>query len=270
MKGKLSMKKLLTAAAAVSLAFGVTACGETAEAPAATGISGTWKANIETANFENDNRDWVLADGTFDCRSCNPPYQVTADGEWQTVDRPGYDSQMIEVVDDSTVKGAVRFEGRDLGSSTWTVSEDGQTMTISYEDVDGDEPVTGSTTFARTAAGPDGAHAVSGEWTVSDVSDISDSGLVFEMSVDGDQYSSKGNGSSYTATLGGDPVLIEGSEAGVMVAVEQTGDNSYRETFSLDGETTNVTDITVDGDTMSFSSSDPRDGSVVTWTASRQ
>lgn len=269
MKGTIPMKKLMTAAIAATLAFGVAACGEMAETEAA-GISGTWKANIESASFENDNRDWLLADGTFDCRSCQPPYQVAANGEWQTVDRPGYDGQMIEIVDDNTVKGAIRKGEDELGNSTWSVSEDGQTMTITYNDLDGDEPVTGSTNFTRTAAGPDGSHAVSGQWTVSDVADISDAGLTFSYTLDGDTLTSAGNSGGYAAVLGGDPVTPADDDTGGMLAVEQVSDNVYRETYTRDGEVLNVTEITVDGDTLSFKSDDPRDGSVVTWTASRQ
>lgn len=269
------MKKLMTAVAAVALSMGAAACEDMsgsygAEEVQAGSIAGSWKANVDSAQFENDNRNYVLADGVLDCKSCKPPYQVAADGTWQSVDRPGYDSQMIEIVDDNNVKSAVRRGDKDLGGSTWTVSEDGQSMTIAFNDVSGDEPVTGSTNFTRTAAGPDGSHAVSGEWTVSDIGEISDAGLLFGYTLDGDQYGSTGNGTSFTATLGGDPVAIEGNESNVMVAVEQTGDNSYRETYTREGEVLSTLDITVDGDTMSAVSNDPRDGSVVRWTATRQ
>lgn len=267
------MRKMMAALAATTMMLGVSACGEMAgtEASAEAGsIAGSWKANVDSAQFENDNRNYVLADGTFDCKSCLPPYQVAADGEWQTVDRPGYDGQKIEIVDDSTVNSAVRRGDKDLGNSTWTVSEDGQSMTIAFNDVSGDEPVTGSTIYTRTSAGPDGSHAVSGEWTVSDIGEISDAGLLFEYTLDGDQYGSSGNGTSFTATLGGDPVAIEGDESNLMVAVEQTEGGGYRETYTRDGEVLSVLDLTVDGDTMSAVSSDPRDNSVVRWTATRQ
>lgn len=266
------MNKFLMAAAAAAMTVGVAACNDMSgsyEADAAS-IAGSWKANVDSAQFENDTRNWVLADGVFDCQSCLPPYQVTANGEWQTVDRPGYDSQNIAVVDENTVTSAVRKGEDDLGNSTWTVSEDGQSMTIAFNDLSGDEPVTGSTNYSRTSAGPDGSHAVSGEWTVSNIGEISDAGLLFDYTLDGDQYGSSGNGISFVATLGGEAVAIEGSNSGTMVAVAQTGDGAYRETYSRDGETVGVTDITIDGDTMSVVSTDPRDNSVVRWTATRQ
>lgn len=269
------MKKMMTAVAAISLVVGVTACGDAGETDteqtASDGtISGEWMADVDSAEFENDNRDYVLADGMFDCRSCTPPYQTTADGEWQSVDRPGVDAIKIEIVDDRTVATATRLGDKELGTSTWTVSEDGQTLVNEFIDTSGTETVTGSATFTRTGDAPEGAHAMSGQWAQSDLSGMSDAGLRFSYSLEGDQYSSSGNGSSFTATLGGDPVVIEGSDSNVMVAVEETGENSYRETYSRDGEVLSVTEISIDGDTMSAVSTDQRDGSVVRYTAQRQ
>lgn len=193
------MKNTMTALAAISLVMGTVACSDSTddtEATASDGtISGEWLADASSAEFENDTRDYVLADGTFDCRSCTPPYQVAADGEWQTVDRPGVDSMMVETVVDSTVRAAFRLGDADLGSSTYTVGEDGETVTLAFVDTSGTEEVTGSGV------------------------EISDTGLRFSYSLEGDQYTSMGNGQSFTATLGGDPVAIEGSNSNVMVAV---------------------------------------------------
>jgi len=265
----------MTAFAAISLAMGVTACGDTAEtdteqATSDGTITGEWMVNLDSAEFANDNRNYVLADGVFDCQSCIPPYQMPADGEWQTIDRPGADSGMIEIVDDNSIRSAFRLGEEELGSTVWTVSEDGQTLTTEFTDMSGDETVTGSETFTRVSDGPEGSHAVSGEWTNAGEISVSDEGLRFSYSVEGDQYTSMGNGQSYTATLGGEPVAIEGSNSNVMVAVEETGENAYRETYSRDGEVLSVTEITIDGDTMSAVSSDQRDGSSVSYTAQRQ
>ena len=68
----------------------------------------------------------------------------------------------------------------------------------------------------------------------------------------------------------GHAVAIQGDNSGTMVAVEKTGDNSYRETYSRDGETLSVTELTVEGDKLKGVSTDSRDGSKVTWTATRQ
>ncbi|MBX7540876.1 hypothetical protein [Qipengyuania sphaerica] len=267
------MKKMMTALAAFTLVTTMSACTKTedTEATAEAGsIAGDWLIDLDSAQFENDNRDFVLADGKWECNSCTPPYSVTADGEWQEIDRPGADSQMIEIVDDRTVKTATRLGDKDLGNATWTVSEDGQTMKVAFTDLSGDTPVNASQSFNRTEAGPDGSHALSGKWSVGDMAEMDDAGLRFSYGLDGNTFTSTGNGRSWTAELGGEPVPIEGNNSNVMAAIERTGDNTYRQTFTRDGETLSTTDITIDGDTMNGVSTDARDDSVVRWSATRQ
>lgn len=269
------MNKMMTALVAISLTLGMTACASEAEtdttATVAEGsIAGTWKADPSSAQSENENTSWTLIGTELTCNSCIPPYTTTADGEWQELDRPGFDGQMVEIVDTNTIKSSRRFKGKVLGSSTWAVSDDGQTMLQSWENLDGDETVTGARSYTRAAAGPDGSHAVSGEWTPGEYGEISDAGLIFTYAINGDTITSTGNGGGYTATLGGDPVTPEGDETGGTLAVEKVSENVYRETYSRDGEVINVTEITIDGDTMTTVSTDPRDNSIFTYTAVRQ
>lgn len=268
------MKTMMTALAAFTLSVGLAACSsaddtETTTA-AANDISGDWMIDLDSAEFENDNREYLLADGTFECMSCNPPYSMVADGEWQDLDRPGADKGMFEVVDDRTVKTAFQYEGEDTGGSTWTVSEDGKTMTVDFTSMTGDETIKGSETYTRTGDAADGAHAVSGQWVNNGPESIDDAALRASYSVEGDQFTFNSNNGSYTATLGGEPVAMEGSNSGMMVAVERNGENGYRETYSRDGETLSVIELTVNGDTLTGVSTDARDDSVVRWTATRQ
>ena len=122
---------------------------------------------------------------------------MAADGEWQDVDRPGVDQLMIEIVDDKTVKTAARFEGRDLGATTWTVSDDGNSMKQEFVNMDGEVETTGDLTLNRVSAGPDGAHAMSGEWELGEYGELSDEGLTFTYAVDGDTLTSTSNGGGW-------------------------------------------------------------------------
>ncbi|MBX7460894.1 hypothetical protein [Qipengyuania huizhouensis] len=267
------MKKIMTALAAFTFATSMTACSsaDDTEAVAETaGIAGDWKVDLDSAQWENDVGEYVLADGTYNCLSCNPPFEVAADGGWHDVAIPATDSIMMEVVDDNTVRSAGRLNGEDTGSSTWTVSEDGNALEVSWTNLRGDQPVSGKTSYTRTEAGPEGSHAVSGKWTTAGVSDIDEAGLRFSFGLDGDTITSRGNSESYTATLGGDAVAIDGNDAGEMVKVERTGDNSFLETYTRDGEIVATTELTIDGDTLNGVSTDPRNGSVVRWSATRQ
>ena len=269
------MRKFTTAIAAAALCTAMAAC--TQDAPADTeamaeagAFSGTWKIDASTASFENDTTRISVADGTYTCDSCLPPYSVAANGEWQTVDRPGVDGVKVEVIDDNTITVSSRLGDQDLGSSTWTLGENGQTATQQWVNMSGAETVEGSASYTRTAAAAEGAHPLSGGWNIADIGTIDDAALTFTVNVDGDSYASDANGESFTATIGGEPVAISGDDSGRMVAVTMLGDNSYRETYTRDGETLNTVDLTVDGDTMTAVSTDPRDDSVVRYSATRQ
>jgi len=269
------MKKMMTAIAAFTLVAGTAACTpagteEAAEAAQGAGLAGTWKANVDSAESKNNISNLVLADGQYTCNSCIPPYSTAANGEWQDVDRPGVDQIMFEIVDENTVKSATRFEGEDLGTSTWTVSEDGQTMKQEFVNLRGDESTKGDLTLARVGPAPDGSHAISGEWDLAEYGDISDSALMTTYAIDGDSITVTYNTGGFTATLGGEAVAMDGDNSGTLVAAEKTGDNIYRETYTRDGETVSVVETTVDGNTLSIVSKDPRDNSEFRYTATRQ
>lgn len=270
------MKATMTALAAFTLMLGTAACSDAAtddtNSMATTDgtIAGTWKGDPATAQAENSDSNFTLIDGEFMCNSCIPTYSVAADGRWQTVDLPGADEMKFEVVNANTVKSSVRFEGRELANSTWTVSDDGSTLTQSFVNADGDERTEGTMSMSRTAAAPAGAHGMSGGWALAEYGEISEAALLTSYTLKGDTVTSKYNGGSWSATLGGDPVAIEGSESGTMVRIEKVSDNVYRETYILDGEVVSVDDMTINGDTMSVVRTDPRDNSVFRYSSARQ
>lgn len=270
------MKTTLTAFAAIALVLGTAACNE-ADTPETVAVSavgnsiaGTWRGDPATAQTENGDSNYTLIDGKFTCNSCIPPYSTIADGEWKPMDRPGYDEIMVQIVDDKTVKSATRLKGRELSNATWTVSDDGSMLTQSFVDLDAEETTKGSMSMSRTAPAPAGAHAMSGGWKLAEYGEISEAALLFSYSLEGDTLSAKGNSESWSATLGGDAVPIEGNNAGTMVKVEKVGDNMYRETYTLEGEVVSVSEATIDGDKMTVVSTDPRDKSVFRYTATRK
>lgn len=269
------MKYLTGAVCAVSLTLALAACGApaedtSAEASAASTISGTWVVQLDSAQFENSTSSYLIADGTYTCNSCLPPYSVATSGDWESVDRPGADGVKVTVIDDSSISLAVRKDGKELSSGTWTVSEDGQSMMVQSTDMSTEEPTTSSVTLTRAAAGPDGSHATSGDWDFAEFTEMSEEARTFTYAIDGDTFTQSTSGGGYTAILGGDAVAVQNSPAGAMVKVEKVSDNVYRETIMVDDETVNVIELTVDGDTLAGKSMDPRDESTVTWQAKRK
>jgi len=269
------MKTLTGAICAVSLTFALAACAGADEAAteetASTGtLAGTWVGQVDSVQ-DDQVRNYVIADGTYTCNHCEPAYSIPASGEFETVDRPGADGVKVTVVDDTTVELTVRNEGEELSSSTWTVSEDGSTMTVVGTDMTVETATSSTATYTRAAAGPDGSHAASGEWKFAGFSDVEEAARTFTFTIDGDQLTQIANGDrSMTMTIGGDPVTPEWSTTGAATAVEKVSDTVYLFTTTMDGEVVGTTEMTVEGDTLTGKGTDPRSGSTSTWMAKRK
>jgi hypothetical protein len=268
------MKIWKGAVCAISLSLALAACAgadeaATEEAVAADTIAGTWVGQTDTLQ-DDQVRNYLIADGTYTCNHCTPAYSVPASGEFESVERPGADGVMVSLVDDMTVEFAVRNEGEELSRGTWTVSEDGETMTVTSTDVSLEEPVSSTTTFTRVSAGPEGSHAASGEWKFAGISEMEEAARTFTFAIDGDQLTQTGQQGSMTMTIGGEPVTPEWSTTGAATAVEKLSDNTYLFTTTMDGEVVGTTEMTVEGDTLTGKGTDPRSGSTSSWTAKRK
>jgi hypothetical protein len=238
------MKRTIVAALAAASLFALSACEQQAanegpaatEAAAATGIAGTWKADLASAEFQDEPDVYLLKDGQYNCSTCNPPLTTAADGKFHPVaDRPYYDSMAVTVVDDRTVKFERKKGDRDVGSSTWTLSPDGKTLNVEFVDKSAATPVTGKGSSTRVAAAPAGAHPVSGTWKANTLSSLSDEGLTFSYAIEGD-------------TIKNTAAPVQGDASGLTVAVTKPSDNTYVETYKRGGKVVGTATITVGAD----------------------
>lgn len=268
------MRGVLAAWAVLGLAVATSACSDNAtEATASSGettIAGDWMVDVGNTHFDETTQEFSLAGGTYACPTCPTPIEVPADGGWHEIAGSNGMSTKVDVSGDRSITTSMRREDEDVGSTTWTVSPDGETMEASWTTIRGDQRNEGTTSYTRAAAGPDGAHAVSGKWITSGVGDVNDEALQFSFKLDGDQVTNKRNVVGYTATLGGDAVEVEGLDDGTMVKVEPYGDGGVRETYMLNGETTVINELVVNGDSLIGTTIDPRSGSRVEWVAKRR
>jgi len=178
------MKHVFVTATALALAMSLSACKQeattdaapAAEAPKGTGIDGTWEVDLASGKFEGKPLELLLKDGTYTCVNCTPPLTVAADGEFHAVTgRDVSDSIAVKVDNDNQITMRTRKGDMDLGSTVSTVSADGKTMTRSFTDTSNKDakPVTGSSTMTRVGDAPAGAHAVSGQWQMAKMNDLS-------------------------------------------------------------------------------------------------
>lgn len=279
------MKLLTCTAIAAAMMLTVPGCRQTettanndaaaVPAEAATGdlsaLTGTWKTDKASVKFEQKPDELALKDGTYNCTTCIPPLTVAADGQFHAVTgRPYADEISVKAVDDKTIEIHSKKGGKEVSNASMTVSADGNTLTRKFHDATVSPAIDGSSTSTRSGPAPAGAHAASGAWTPSQVGEYSDEALNSTYKIEGNKVTWSGVGQTFTAELGGPAVPVTGDIGGSTVAVTQEG-NSLKETYRRDGKVVNelVTTLSADGKSITWVSSDPRDGSKVTGTAAK-
>lgn len=278
------MKFLTSTAIAAALVLSLAACKQqeaTGNEPAATEaaaddlsvLNGTWKTDIATLKFEQKPDEFSLKDGSYSCATCIPPLTTPADGQFHAVaDRPYYDSMSVKAVDDKTVEIHRKKGDAEVSSVTMTVSADGNTLTNKFHDATTpNNPIDGTGTEKRVGPAPAGAHAISGQWQPDQIPEYSESALSNTYKIEGNKVTSTLNGQTYTAEIDGPEVAVGNDPGHTMVKVTREGANGLKETFSRDGKTVfeGVTVPSADGKSVSFTGTDPRDGSKVTYTANK-
>jgi len=282
------MHKTITVAMAAASLLGLSACKQTttgnetasanagmATAPAAAGegISGTWKADIDSVQFDQKPDQYLLQAGQYSCKTCVPSVTVAADGAFHPVKTPFADQLSVKVVDDHNVVRTANKGGRQVGETKMTVSADGNTLTQAFTDssVANAPPGKGEIIETRAAPAPAGAHAVSGQWKPTKLANFNPEALTVTFNLAGDMVNmSSPSGVSYDAKLGGPAVPIKGDNSGTTAAVKKVGDNAYEESDMRDGKVVSVTTFTVGTDgKLHAVSEDKTNGSTTKWTATR-
>lgn len=239
----------------------------------AASIDGTWKADIASVQFDTKPDELLLQGGTFSCKSCTPPYSIPADGAFHPVSLPYADSDSVKVDDPHSITETSKKGGKQVSESTSTVSADGNTLTIKFTDTSTPgSAAKGEVTETRVGPVPTGAHAVSGQWKPTKLSNFNDAALTFTVNVNGDMYhSSSPDGTSFDAKIGGGDVPVKGDIAGTTASVTKLGDNSYKVIRKRGGKVVGDTTYTVGADgKMSGVGHNAESGSTMKWIATKQ
>lgn len=280
------MNRIAIAALAATSLFALAGCKQTATngngangssnaaaSTSATSIDGTWKADISSVQFDTKPDEMLLQGGTFTCKSCTPAYSVPADGAFHPVSLPYADSDAVKVDDAHSITETSKKAGKQVSESTLTASADGNTLTIKFTDTSTPgSAAKGEVTETRVGPAPAGAHAISGQWKPTKLSNFNDAALTFTLNVNGDTYrSSSPDGTSFEAKIGGGDVPVKGDIAGTTVSVTKLGDNSYKVTRKRNGKVVGDTTYTVGADgKMSGIGHNAESGSTMKWTATKQ
>lgn len=259
------------------LLVSIAALGLPVMCPGQSALNGTWKIDLKQVGWSEKPDIFLLAGGTYECKTCTPPIKVKADGSDQPVSgHPYYNTVAIEVVNDHELKETDKKNGQVVATSTASVSADGNSLSFEFSDssnTNGGPPVTGKGMETRVAKGPAGSHAVSGSWRMSSMDNISDNGTAYTFQLNGDELTmTTPTGQSYKAKLDGTDSPVKGDPGVTSVSVRMIGKNTLEETYKRNGKPITVikTVIDADGKTAHIVAVDKQQNRTTEYTSTKQ
>ncbi|SPE24521.1 conserved exported hypothetical protein [Candidatus Sulfotelmatomonas gaucii] len=238
-------------------------------------FDGTWQVNLAQTKFSPKPLSFYISQGWYHCTgSCNPAYDVAADGQDHAVTGHAYDSISVTIVDPHTIFAVAKKGGAVMFEQTRTVSADGKTLTVKTTDhpMDGSAATTFETVAKRSGVAASGVHAASGNWVITKQSG-SGNGLVTTYKMDGDQLTmTAGSGESYSAKLDGSDYPVKNAYGWDAVSLKKINDHSIEETDKRGGTVTDVSTMTVaaGGKTMTVVDNDKLSNRTSTYVATKQ
>jgi hypothetical protein len=263
------MKKLLWTGLLVSFLMPVSAMAQSA-------FDGTWKLDVNKVEFPKKPDVYVLQNGMYECKTCVPLINIKADGQDQPVTgQPYFDTMAVKVISDHEVEQTNKKNGKTVTTSKITVSPDGSTMTVDFDDSSNSNgaPVTGKFEENRVAKGPAGSNAISGSWRAAKVETVSDSGITWTYKVSGDELTmTTPIGQSYTAKLNGTEAPFKGDPGISSVSVTLRGKDILEETDKRGDKVISVSKMTLepDGKTAKIVVEDKWHGTTIRFVAVKQ
>jgi hypothetical protein len=217
-------------------------------------FTGTWRPDPQIFSPTRKPDVIELANHIYECRSCSPPYKIEVDGHDHNVaGNPFYDTLRMTVLDDRTISKVAKKAGKVVLEAKVAVSADSATMTevqTIYEMAP--RPIEFTTHSKRVSAGPQGSHAVSGEWRATD-GDLTNHAedTVFQVSENTLSMSDR-MGRSFSAKLDGTDAPYSGSEEFTSVSLKMIDKNTMEESDKKDGKIVKISlwSIGPDGKTM--------------------
>ncbi|HEV2486941.1 MAG TPA: hypothetical protein VGT08_15540 [Terracidiphilus sp.] len=213
-------------------------------------FDGTWRVNFSQSKLSPKPNVFYLSQGWYHCVSCNPAFDVKADGEDQAVTGQNYDTISVREVDAKSTASVTKKGGAIESEQTRTVSSDGKTLTVKTigHPAGGGPVVTTEVTATRVGIAPSGVHATSGSWKISKIQQ-SDNGLLTTFKTNGDELTmSTPTGETYTAKLDGNDYPAKGAYSYDSVSLKRIDKNTIEETDKKNGAAVHVLKMSVSSD----------------------
>jgi hypothetical protein len=218
-------------------------------------FDGTWMGDLKGSIVNQDIQmplTILEQNGTFQYSDIN----VKADGTDQpTPKSQAFDAVAVKVVDDKTVEVVGKKGGKVVELIKFISSPDSKmsTVEVTLHFDDSKPQATQTMTFIRIAAGPSGAHPVSGTWKPQTY--IESHAVTYKSSPDG-LIMSAPDGKSFDAKFDGKDYPIKGGIAGMTVSLAKVNDHTIIETDKVGEKIIEVSTMTVsaDGKTLTVKS----------------
>jgi hypothetical protein len=217
-------------------------------------FDGTWHTNIAQSKLSPKPNVFYLSQGWYHCVSCNPTFDVKADGQDQPVTGQSYDTISVAEVDAKTIALTTKKAGKVISEQNRSVSADGKVLTvkITTHPMNSDQTITSEVTAKLVGPPPSGVHATSGSWAIDKLKE-SDNGLDTTYKTNGDEITmTEPTGATYTAKLDGTDSPFKGSYSTDTVSVKKIDAHTIEETDKRGGQVVEVDKMTVsaNGKTM--------------------
>ncbi|MGA9464742.1 MAG: hypothetical protein WBV28_18275 [Terracidiphilus sp.] len=212
-------------------------------------FDGTWHTDLGKAKLSPKPNVFYLSQGWYHCVSCNPAYDVKADGTDQPVTGQAYDTVSVSEVDPKSISVTAKKAGKAVFEQTRSVSADGKLLTVktTSHPMNSDQPITTEVTAKLSGVAPAGVHATSGSWVIDKLKE-SDNGLDMTLKTSGDEITmTEPTGESYTAKLDGTDAPYKGSYNTDTVSVKKIDAHTLEETDKRGGQVIEVDKMTVAG-----------------------
>ncbi len=243
-------------------------------AKAQSPFDGTWKTDLSQTKFSPKPLAFYISQGWYHCVTCNPTFDVAADGQDHAVTGQSYDTISVTIVDPHTIAIVTKKGGQADYEQTRTVSADGKTLTVKStgHPANGGAPTDFETIAKRSGMAPAGVHATSGQWIIQKQTG-SDNGLLTTYKMNGDQFTmTSPTGETYTAKFDGADYPATGSHFYNAVSLKKINANTIEETDKRDGKVVDVSTMTVsaNGKMMTVVDNDKVTGRTSTFVAKKQ
>jgi hypothetical protein len=242
-------------------------------AMAASPWDGTWKMRLSSMKQTGSPDRYQLSAGTWSCESCVPPFKIKADGTDQPVPDHAYvDTESVKVVNDTTVELTDKKAGKVSAWVSYTVSADGKTLTVKAKNYTAEKEVDAAFTETRLAAGPKGAHAVSGSWQPQATTEMSEAALTQTVSMSADGLKVTSNGQTTDAKFDGKDYPLSDDPGKTMMSYKKINDRTIEETDKRLGKVTDKIRYTLsaDGKTVDVVDDDPQHKTKTTFVMDKQ